>query len=104
MSRVSGKSYCVYVLWSSSASRFYIGISGGPQTRLKQHNAGISKWTSPTHTSGGAAPGHRSYFPSKLQALTQSYIRHSLNASWTPRRSNGPSKAAGCGALHSAMP
>jgi putative endonuclease len=46
MSRVSGKPYFVYVLWSSSASRFYIGISEDPDARLLQHNAGDSKWTS----------------------------------------------------------
>ena len=45
MSRVSDKSYFVYVLWSKSASRFYIGISESPETRVVQHNAGISAWT-----------------------------------------------------------
>jgi len=45
MSRVSDKPYFVYVLWSPSASRFYIGISEDPKIRLIQHNAGISKWT-----------------------------------------------------------
>jgi predicted GIY-YIG superfamily endonuclease len=45
MSRVSNKPYFVYVLWSRSASRFYIGISESPETRLGQHNAGDSQWT-----------------------------------------------------------
>jgi putative endonuclease len=45
MSRVSGKSYWVYVLWSVSASRFYIGISENPSARLVQHNSGLSRWT-----------------------------------------------------------
>jgi len=30
----------VYVLWSASARRYYIGISENPETRLSQHNAG----------------------------------------------------------------
>jgi putative endonuclease len=46
MSRVSGKPYFVYILWSVSALRFYIGISENPDARLLQHNSGISKWTS----------------------------------------------------------
>jgi len=33
MSRVSDKPYFVYVLWSKSASRFYIGISESPEIR-----------------------------------------------------------------------
>lgn len=45
MSRVSDKPYFVYILWSPSASRFYIGISEDPEIRLLQHNAGGSKWT-----------------------------------------------------------
>ena len=45
MSRVSGKPYFVYILWSASASRFYTGITADPHVRLLQHNAGISKWT-----------------------------------------------------------
>ncbi len=46
MSRVSGKSYFVYVLWSPGAKRFYIGISESPERRLEQHNHGVSRWTS----------------------------------------------------------
>jgi putative endonuclease len=46
MSRVSGRPYFVYILWSASASRFYTGISEDPDSRLLQHNAGLSKWTS----------------------------------------------------------
>ena len=45
MSRVSGKAYFVYVLWSASARKFYIGISEDPTVRLLQHNSGVSKWT-----------------------------------------------------------
>ncbi len=46
MSRVSGKSYFVYILWSDSAHCFYIGISEDPQNRLEQHNSGTPHgWT-----------------------------------------------------------
>jgi putative endonuclease len=45
MSPVSGKPYFVYILWSASARKFYIGISEGPAARLMQHNSGVSKWT-----------------------------------------------------------
>jgi predicted GIY-YIG superfamily endonuclease len=45
MSRVSGKSHFVYVLWSRSGHRFYTGISEHPQHRTDQHNQGISNWT-----------------------------------------------------------
>src|SRR5438552_1745744 len=46
MSRVSDKPYFVYVLWSDSVHRFYIGISEDPQSRLQQHNSGIGHgWT-----------------------------------------------------------
>jgi putative endonuclease len=45
MSRVSGKPYFVYVLWSVRGKRFYIGISESPSQRLEQHNQGISRWT-----------------------------------------------------------
>jgi predicted GIY-YIG superfamily endonuclease len=38
MSRVSGKTCYVYILWSPGARRFYIGISEDPQKRLAQHN------------------------------------------------------------------
>ncbi len=46
ISRVSNKPYFVYVIWSDSSRRFYIGISENLAHRLEQHNAGISKWTS----------------------------------------------------------
>jgi putative endonuclease len=36
--------YQVYVL-NNSAGRKYIGLSQDPQTRLLQHNSGISHWT-----------------------------------------------------------
>ena len=45
MSLVSGKAYFVYVLWSASAGKFYIGMSEDPETRLLQHNSGVSIWT-----------------------------------------------------------
>jgi len=45
VSRVSGKPYLMYVLWSNSASKFYIGISEAVNARLVQHNTGVSKWT-----------------------------------------------------------
>ncbi|MBZ5511264.1 MAG: GIY-YIG nuclease family protein [Acidobacteriia bacterium] len=47
MSRVSGKPYFVYILWSASGQRFYIGIGENPDARLRQHNDGTSRgWTS----------------------------------------------------------
>ena len=47
MSRVSGKPYFVYVLWSETGKRFYIGISESPAERLAQHNSGDHRgWTS----------------------------------------------------------
>jgi putative endonuclease len=45
MSRVSGKAYYVYVLWSPPARRFYIGLSENPQSRLAQHNQSRRGWT-----------------------------------------------------------
>ncbi len=45
MSRVSGKPYFAYVLWSPSGKRFYIGISEESQKRLQQHNDGRGGWT-----------------------------------------------------------
>lgn len=45
MSRVSAKPYFLYILWSPSARRFYIGISENPQQRLRQHNEGEAGWT-----------------------------------------------------------
>jgi putative endonuclease len=45
MSRVSNKPYFLYILWSVSAFRFYIGISEDPSLRLTKHNTGLSKWT-----------------------------------------------------------
>ena|SRR5271170_120880 len=46
MYRVSSKAYFVHVLWSSSARKFYIGISKDVDTRVAQHNDGVSKWSS----------------------------------------------------------
>ena len=37
--------YDVYVLWSPTGQRFYIGVSEDVAIRLAQHNDGISKWT-----------------------------------------------------------
>jgi predicted GIY-YIG superfamily endonuclease len=48
MSRVSGKTYFLYVLWLASVRKFYIGISEDAASRLLQHNSGVSKW-SPRH-------------------------------------------------------
>ncbi len=45
MSRVSGKPYFLYILWSQLGRRFYIGISENPKRRLHQHNQGVSAWT-----------------------------------------------------------
>jgi len=46
MSRVTGKPYFLYVLWSERARRFYIGISDDPRRRLEQHNRGTHRsWT-----------------------------------------------------------
>jgi putative endonuclease len=39
MSRVSDKPYFVYVLWSESRERFYIGVAEDPDHRLEQHNS-----------------------------------------------------------------
>jgi putative endonuclease len=45
-SRVSGKHYFVYILWSASGKRFYIGISESVEARLEQHNSGaLPGWT-----------------------------------------------------------
>ena len=35
----------VYVLWSVSRKRFYIGVSENPERRLREHNSGVSRWT-----------------------------------------------------------
>src|SRR5579859_1335259 len=45
MSRVTGKPFYVYVLWSSSGARFYIGISEDPEKRLNQHNLSRRGWS-----------------------------------------------------------
>jgi predicted GIY-YIG superfamily endonuclease len=45
MSRVSGKPYFVYILWSENGCRFYIGISEDVNHRVAQHNQGLSRWT-----------------------------------------------------------
>ena len=45
MSRVSGKPYFVYVLWSERGRRFYIGISEDAPRRLHQHNHAPTGWT-----------------------------------------------------------
>ena len=49
MSRVSGKPYFVYVLWSPSGRRFYIGISEDPENRLEQHNSTEGRGWSARH-------------------------------------------------------
>ena len=46
MSRVSDKPYFLYVLWSPSAQRFYIGVNESLTARLEQHNSGtFAGWT-----------------------------------------------------------
>ena len=45
MSRVSGKPYYLYILWSAVGCRFYVGITEDTETRLLQHNQGLSTWT-----------------------------------------------------------
>ncbi len=45
MSRVSGKEYFLYILWSDSAQRFYTGISEDVDKRLRQHNEEPRGWT-----------------------------------------------------------
>ena len=41
----ASKPYWVFVLFSDSASRFYIGVTEDVQARLTVHNAGQSRWT-----------------------------------------------------------
>jgi hypothetical protein len=43
MSRVTGKPYFLYLLWSISAPRFHISISENANARLLQQNAGVSQ-------------------------------------------------------------
>jgi putative endonuclease len=46
MSRVSGKPYFVYVLWSDAGRCFYMGVAEDPDYRLRQHNSSERKhWT-----------------------------------------------------------
>ena len=45
MSRVSGKPYFVYVLWSAGRGVFYTGVSEDPQKRLYQHNNSGKGWS-----------------------------------------------------------
>lgn len=40
--------YYVYVLQSIEFNRFYIGVTGNVETRLKKHNNGSSKSTKPS--------------------------------------------------------
>jgi putative endonuclease len=39
------ENYFVYVLSSMTTDKHYVGMSADPQIRLKQHNAGQSKFT-----------------------------------------------------------
>ena len=46
MSRLSGKPYSLYILWSASAHRFYVGTTQALARRLEQHNsADFASWT-----------------------------------------------------------
>ena len=40
--------FFVYILYSKAVDRYYIGQSDDPFRRLKDHNAGISSYTSQT--------------------------------------------------------
>ncbi len=44
MGKLSGP-YHVYVLWSDATQRHYVGLSNHVESRLQQHNAGVSRWT-----------------------------------------------------------
>ncbi len=37
--------YYVYVLWSATTERFYIGVTEDVAKRVRQHNEGVSRWT-----------------------------------------------------------
>jgi len=37
--------YHCYVLWSLTGRKYYIGVTENLDTRLADHNTGISKWT-----------------------------------------------------------
>lgn len=38
--------YYIYILYSESKDKFYVGESDDPKKRLVSHNSGISKYTS----------------------------------------------------------
>ncbi|MFN2424768.1 MAG: GIY-YIG nuclease family protein [Cryomorphaceae bacterium] len=38
-------SYCVYILYSVSVDRYYVGQTSNLEDRLKRHNEGRSKYT-----------------------------------------------------------
>ena len=38
-------SYFVYILWSSSLSKYYVGCTQNLENRLQEHNAGEGKFT-----------------------------------------------------------
>ena len=40
--------FFVYILYSKAVNRYYIGQSDDPYRRLKDHNSGISSYTSQT--------------------------------------------------------
>ena len=42
---MDNENYFVYVISSEVANKFYVGMSADPQIRLKQHNAGHSRFT-----------------------------------------------------------
>jgi putative endonuclease len=37
--------YFVYVLWSATSNKFYIGITEDVAARLRKHNEGIETWS-----------------------------------------------------------
>ena len=37
--------YWVYVLWSESRCQFYTGVTDDVSRRVRDHNAGVSRWT-----------------------------------------------------------
>jgi putative endonuclease len=83
MSRVSGKAYYVYVLWSPRAGRFYVGLSENPQGRLTQHNQSGRGWTA-RHAPWQLvySEGYENYSLAKRRELQLKAQKHG-NGFWT---------------------